>query len=356
MEKQKIVKKLAFSLIGLFVLALIVFSIFQHKQIKNIFQDSNSETAAVSESTADTMQKAETQSVPLTTKEREHYEKKIDQLQSQVEDAEDELDSVYAEKYAKDSDKDTSDVPSNKTAFKQFSSSMKTMLKDPAMKKMLRVQSKANLDITYGALFEELDLTPEELENFKEILTDYRMATVEASYEIVDAKSVDDMKRISEQTKALRDEYDAKIAAFLGAEDNKKYKAYEETQGERNIVSGFTQTLVPSEQLSKQQEEELMDLMYKERKSYYASTGYDSGEQKEFTLPNEETIAKAVDRLNHTYDKYREAGENILSTSQMKKFEEFLKQRRDMNESTIKMSAQLLGVQTTQKSTDKKSE
>lgn len=339
MENTKKVNIIVVCLLCLLVLALIGYIIFQNRKIDKLSKGSNPQTTVYTESTDNLKQEVD-QDMPLTKNEREQYEDEINQLRTQVEDAEDELDAIYDEQTT-----DSTGASPDQTGIGQFSSAMKNMLKDPEMKKMMRAQARTTLDLTYGSLFEGLNLSPEDLDKFKDLLVDYQMEVTEISFEMVGDATDDERREMGEEAKLIRDDYDQKISEFLGNENYNKYKSYQETSMERTLVSGFSETLGIGEQLNEQQEAELMDLMYQERKEFYASIDYDPEEENEFTLPNEEIMAKEMERLNQTYEKYREAGKDILSTSQMDKFDTFLTQRREMTEMAMKLSSQLLGGQ-----------
>lgn len=340
MENTKKVNIIVISLLCLLVLALIGYIIFQDQKIDKLSKGPNPQTTVHAESTDNLKQDVVNQDLPLTKNERDQYEDEISHLRTQVEDAEDELDAIFDKQNA-----DSTGASPEKTGIGQFSSAMNNMLKDPEMKKMLRAQARTSLDLTYGALFEELNLSPEDLDKFKDLLVDYQMKVTEISFEMIGDATDDERREMGEEAKLIRDDYDQKISEFLGNENYNQYKSYQETLTERTLVSGFSETLDTGEQLNDQQEAELMDLMYQERKEFYSSIDYDPEEENEFTLPSEEIMAKEMERLDQTYEKYREAGEGILSASQMEKFDTFLTQRREMTEMAMKLSSQLLGGQ-----------
>ena len=61
-----------------------------------------------------------------------------------------------------------------------FGDMIAKMMADPAMKKMMRQQQAAAMDMMYGPLFKEINLSPEEKEKFKELLLDHQMKAVES--------------------------------------------------------------------------------------------------------------------------------------------------------------------------------
>ena len=60
-----------------------------------------------------------------------------------------------------------------------FGDMLAKMMADPAMKKMMRQQQAAAMDMMYGPLFKEINLSPDDKEKFKELLLDRQMKAVE---------------------------------------------------------------------------------------------------------------------------------------------------------------------------------
>jgi hypothetical protein len=74
----------------------------------------------------------------------------------------------------------------------------------------------------------------------------------------------------------LNENYEQKIRALLGEENYAKYKTAEDSQAEREMADQFNRTLESGDQLHKDQEKKLANLMYSARKELMTSKGYDN--------------------------------------------------------------------------------
>jgi hypothetical protein len=99
MKTQKVLLKTAYCLVGLSILVLIGLSIFQHQQIKKLSENAVPDTITKDESTGDPMsapvemvQKSVAKSTGPVSKEKESYTGEINELEYQLDAAEEELD------------------------------------------------------------------------------------------------------------------------------------------------------------------------------------------------------------------------------------------------------------------------
>jgi hypothetical protein len=118
---------------------------------------------------------------------------------------------------------------------------MAKMFNDPKMKEMIKTQQKAvmgpMIDKQYAALFQQLNMTPEESAQLKTLLVNKMLAAADAGMALLD-DSADANKRaeLTRQMKAATDEYDAQIKQFLG-ESYPAYQNYEKTVPDRMVVN-----------------------------------------------------------------------------------------------------------------------
>ena len=142
------------------------------------------------------------------------------------------------------------------------------MMDDPSMKKMMRQQQGAMMDMMYGGLFKDLGLTPEETDKFKELLLDRQMKAVEAGGAFMKLQGADtDKTEAMKQLAAQQKDSDAEVKAFLGDERYAQYKDYTETMGERMTLNQFTQQLAGGQNpLNADQSSQLLEIMKQEKK------------------------------------------------------------------------------------------
>src|SRR5829696_462800 len=116
------------------------------------------------------------------------------------------------------------------------------MMKDPAMREMLREQQKVMVNMMYGGLFKDLKLSPEEKDKLKELLTDAQMKNVEAAQGMfgnTEGATEDTTKQIADAKKQT----DAEIKALLGDERFAQYQEYQKNVGERMQMDQFKNQL-----------------------------------------------------------------------------------------------------------------
>lgn len=115
----------------------------------------------------------------------------------------------------------------------------------PEVQRLMAVQRKAELDSRYSALFRQLNLTPEQLDAFKNLL-------VEKSTAMLDVRTVAREQGISPRTdpdtylKLVTDaqaQIDDNIRSQLGDAAFSQYKDYEQTLPQRNLVTQLEQRL-----------------------------------------------------------------------------------------------------------------
>jgi hypothetical protein len=350
MEKQTALKKIGIGLAGLVFVALIGYVIFQHQQIIKLSQGANPESVVVNESTgaATPGKDVSAQKAALVSKVGKPSGSDVEELSYQLDASEEELDMAH---------KKLSDEQRKKAEFsKNMIELQKKMLEDPATKKMMRDSNKAMLDTMYGPLFKDLNLPPETLEKFKELLVDQQMVAMEISQDMLGATPSEAQKKeIQQRFDELKKADDVKISELLGNKNLEKYNTYKDRLGERQLVTNFIQSLGASDKLTDAQQQVLVDSLYQERKNVFTQKGYD---EKEITFPsemNEPGIAKLLERTDNTFEGYIKGASSTLSSAQTQQFKTYLKQQRDLAESAMKLTSQMFSAQTTQTSDDKKS-
>lgn len=146
------------------------------------------------------------------------------------------------------------------------------LMENPEMQKLMHVEQKAALDNRYAALFKKLNLTPEQLEKFKNLLVEKQtsMMDVFAAAREQGINPREDPEAFHKLVADAQGEVDASIKAALGDSDYAQYKAYEQSLPQRNTVGQLEQRLsYSSTPLSDSQSESLVQIL--------ASTGATNG-------------------------------------------------------------------------------
>lgn len=238
----------------------------------------------------------------------------------------------------------TPELPTTQTSAgstNNFFSGLAKMMKNPQMKEMVRAQQKVMLDRQYGSLSKYLNLPAERLDALKELLSDRQMAMVDAGMSMMSG-SDSDRKQAVEESKAIKTDYDKKIQEFLGSQDYQVFQDYEKTVNERMSVQMFKDTLPVADVLTDQQEDNLIAVMYQERKDMPASSLMNNQNQDPSQL-TEERIAELQKQMEQLQKKYADRAAGILNPSQLEQFTKWQQQWSTMQMAGLKMAAQMFG-------------
>lgn len=175
---------------------------------------------------------------------------------------------------------------------------------DPAFRALLAVAQKSRLSIFYSPLFAALNLPPDRLDQFEELLVDKQ-------------QSVGDANRAAQRTGVKQDaayagipgaqrDIDADIQNLLGAEGYARYQNYEATRGQRILVDQLQQSLsYTAAPLTDEQAGDLVQALFKNgtatnRPPSTAGLGAQVGagiRQRDLSAPISEKAVRAAEKL-----------------------------------------------------------
>ena len=216
-----------------------------------------------------------------------------------------------------------------------------SMMKDPAMKEMIRAQQKLSLDMMYGSLAKNLNLSTDQSEAFNKLLLDRQMASVDAGFAVMNG-SASERKQALDETKAIKAEYDQKIQDLLGPADYQTFKQYEQSLGERMQVQMFKAALPGELALTDQQESELIAVMTEERTALPATALLNTKTPDPAQL-TEQNIAEALKQLEQLQSRYADRAAGILTPAQLEQFTKWQQQWDAMQTMGLKMASQMFG-------------
>jgi len=116
---------------------------------------------------------------------------------------------------------------------------------NPEFQKLLAIQAKGRIAQTYGALFKSLNLSPDQLAQFQQLLADKQQAmmdVLQAAREqgINPRTDPDGFKTLMSQAVAQTDQ---SIQQAIGDGAFQQYQQYQQTLPERNVVNSLQQQL-----------------------------------------------------------------------------------------------------------------
>jgi hypothetical protein len=231
-----------------------------------------------------------------------------------------------------------------------FAEMLSRMMDNPEMKKMMRQQQGLVMDMMYGGLFKELQLTPEETDQFKELLLDHQMKAMEAggAFLKLQGQETDQTAAMNELAGAQK-ESDAQIKAFLGDDRYGQFKEYQETMAERMTLSQFSQQMAGGQNpLSADQSQQLLEIMKQEKKGTAPALG-ESGADGSLGAANWQAMmseGKMNDFLKQQEDlnqRVLERAKAVLTPEQLEAFATHQASQLQMQRMGVTMAVKMFG-------------
>lgn len=138
------------------------------------------------------------------------------------------------------------------------------MMANPDAQKLIALQQKASLDGRYSSLFKQLQLSPANLEKFKDLLVEKQssMMDVMAAARAQGLSPRDNRDEFRQLVQNAQNEVDNTIRATLGDNVYAHYQSYEATAPQRAIVSQLDQRLsYSSSPLTDSQSQQLVQIL-----------------------------------------------------------------------------------------------
>ena len=323
-------KNLVITLLALAALALGAFCLYQQRQI--------SQTRTVLSAVPP----------PATNSEAEEKaafaEKKSAALQETL---------TQTSAYANEKSKEAEDLQRSLAAAKTNNpmQGMADLFKDPKMRDMIKAQQKAYivpmLDKQYAALIQQLNLTPEQSAQLKDLLAQRMLAGADAGMSMLD-RNLDPAKReeMVKQTKDQTDDYNAQIKQLLG-DNYAAFEAYEKTTADRLTVSQFNDQFPGGDlALSADQQQQLIQAMSDERNGFKWTVDYGNRNTPDgdfSTMFTEDKINQYAQERERLDNQILARARPFLSAGQAQALEQFLASQRQMQIAGMKMAGQMFG-------------
>jgi hypothetical protein len=218
------------------------------------------------------------------------------------------------------------------------------MMKDPAMREMMREQQKAAINMMYGALFKELNLSPEEKDKLKGLLTDAQLRNLETAQSFLGDKKDDASEDAQKAIAAAKNQTDAEIKALLGEERFALYEDYKKNMGERMQLDQL-KTRLASEKLPLQDEQaaQLLQILKEEKAAVPPVIPTDNTQFPKKELMTAENLDKQLAWMEDYNRRVLERAGQVLTPEQLKQYREFQEQQASMQKLGLNMTRQMFG-------------
>jgi hypothetical protein len=228
-------------------------------------------------------------------------------------------------------------------------SALAKMFDDPATRDAIAAQQKAALgpilEKTYGKLFSDLGLSPEQTTKLKEMLLNKQLASAQTGMAMLSGEAdLSKTAEIGKQVKAANDAADAEIKAFLGDDKFAQLQAYEKTTPDRMSVSNFKDQLNGAAALTPEQEQQLIDAMTQTRQNFKFTTDLSDKSKVAGNLPamfNEENVNRFMQEMDSLNQQFVGQAQNILATDQLEAFQKYLENQQALQKMGMQMGAKM---------------
>ena len=326
-----------FSSISLLLLTSVGFNLCQYKQINvlsgKIASGLNTQNKFVGDSDpsqntteqiviAEPESNSDTSNVATAKKSNLHGYKikdsiknEIDELEYQLNAAEEDADMAYNQ---------LSEELTKKDEYKKAMNTLNNLLSYESLEKASDASAIRMADL-YNPLLRELNISEEEFEKFKELMID---RTKGAMYFLYDGDiSDEERKELIRESNELVISYDNKIFELLGDGNYEVYQSFSMKIPEYSDLNEFNGTLPVDIRLTEEQMDFLAEFTYEERHTDTLPKSYGQKEMMKKVLE--------ITKLNNA--KYLEASSRVLTPEQVELYKDFLQKKVDKQEASIKI-------------------
>ena len=211
------------------------------------------------------------------------------------------------------------------------------MFKDPKMREMMKAQQKAAvgpiIDRQYTDLFKQLNLTPEQTAQAKDLIEKKMLVGADVGMAMLD-DSLDASQRadLTKQVKAESDDYDQQIKQFLGDDNYKEYQSYEKSVPDRTAVDQFNSQLSGTTALSASQQQQLVQALSDSRNNFNWSSSLNNQENLGAngdiaSMLTDDNIAKFTAEREQFDQQFLTRAQQFLTPEQATAYQQYQKQQ-----------------------------
>ncbi len=219
------------------------------------------------------------------------------------------------------------------------------MMKDPAMREMMKSQMRSQVDFMYRDLFDLLGLDDGKQEQLTKLLVERAGAGMDLGFSMMGGEKISDeeRKKKTDAMAAATAESDKALKELLG-DDYAKYDSFEKSQPERQQLNNLNGLLKEKGiALSEEAETKLMDTMFQARTNFK----YDVDLSDQKTMDPGKFTAENLSRFQEQQTVLRgqilSKVEPILTPDQLEVFRKSQEQQAAMEKMGMEMAQKMMG-------------
>jgi hypothetical protein len=216
---------------------------------------------------------------------------------------------------------------------------LSNMMKDPEMRKMMEQQQRTGLELVYGSLFKQLQLTPDQDKDFREALLAMQMTNITQGAAMFD-RSVTNRAEMTQQLAENRKQMEDRLKGILGEEKYGQFQDYTQTMGERMMLDQFSRT----SQISPEQSEQLLTIMREEKKNMQVNLGnqaFDPNRDWQQAFESNDVAEKLLQQQELVNERVLERAHQVLAPEQIDQFRSFVTNQVSLQRAGMKMARQM---------------
>ncbi len=255
---------------------------------------------------------------------------------------------IPLEEEDKESAKPKGKAPGEKdTAAAGALSEMMKMMRDPAMRDVLRAQTGAQLDMQYRDLFDNLDLDEGKREKVMELLKERLSAQMDIGFKATDKElTAEQRKEAAAAMEKTTAELNGKLKEALG-DDYGKFERFEKSAPEREQLKLLNSMLKDKGLvLDEATETKLMDAMYNERQAFKFEADFSDASKLEPDAVSREQMDRYLAQNAELQQKIQQRAKEILSAEQQELFVKSQENQQQMMQLGLEMFRKMSGEET----------
>ncbi|MEY2409198.1 MAG: hypothetical protein QOF48_1868 [Verrucomicrobiota bacterium] len=219
------------------------------------------------------------------------------------------------------------------------------MMKDPAMKEMIRSQQKTMMKSIYGPLFKDLNLPADQQKKLTDLIIDTQLSGMDNVADLMGndgASRTNAISAVAERQKSLETD----IKSLLGPEKFSEYQEYHKSLSDRIILNQFQQQAAGSDTaLRDDQLKSLTQMMREEREKVPAVISEDPTKTADSLakMMNSELMEQQFKWQEEFNKRVFDRAGTLLTPDQLKEFGEFQQQQSNMQKLGLKMAREMFG-------------